>query len=71
MSTYNAKVYEQQGADTFVVDEGGTLSFNTTTTAVTFTVTSGKLIVANIPTADPHVAGALWANVGVLTISAG
>jgi len=71
MSTYNAKVYEPQGADTFVIDEGGTLSFNTTTNAVTLTVTSGKLIIANLPTANPAVAGALWNNAGVLTVSAG
>lgn len=28
-------------------------------------------LVAGIPTADPHVAGQVWSNSGVLTISAG
>lgn len=31
----------------------------------------GNLIIANIPTADPLVDGAIWANAGVLTVSAG
>lgn len=38
---------------------------------------TGSLIVpvvvnaANLPTADPHVAGQLWASTGVVTVSAG
>jgi hypothetical protein len=28
-------------------------------------------IVMKVPTADPHVAGAVWSNLGILTISAG
>lgn len=28
-------------------------------------------MVAGLPTADPHVVGALWKNAGVLTVSAG
>lgn len=31
----------------------------------------GPLLIANCPTADPHVAGAVWSNSGVLTLSAG
>lgn len=35
------------------------------------TGSAGNLKVQNIPTADPHVAGAVWNNSGVLTVSAG
>jgi hypothetical protein len=29
------------------------------------------VLVSGLPTADPHVAGQLWTNSGVLTVSAG
>jgi hypothetical protein len=32
---------------------------------------SGKLLFTGLPTADPRVAGQVWANSGVLTLSAG
>lgn len=32
---------------------------------------NGYLIVKNLPTSDPHVAGMLWSNSGVLSVSAG
>lgn len=31
----------------------------------------GRLIVVNLPTADPHVVGVVWLNSGVMTVSAG
>jgi hypothetical protein len=37
----------------------------------TGTVTLGATVKASLPTADPHVAGQLWANAGVVTVSAG
>lgn len=60
-----------------------TISKNATTGAVTTTATfgastsitdltaSGVVIFSSLPVADPHVAGQLWANSGVLTVSAG
>lgn len=33
--------------------------------------TSGTVKFTSLPTADPHVAGQLWANSGVVTVSAG
>lgn len=33
--------------------------------------TTGAVIMANLPTSDPLVAGQLWNNTGVLTVSAG
>lgn len=32
---------------------------------------NGNILVMNIPTADPGVAGQLWSNLGILTVSAG
>jgi hypothetical protein len=60
-----------------------TISKNATTGAVTTTATfgastsitdltaSGVVIFSDLPTSDPAVAGQLWANSGVLTVSAG
>ncbi|MCC8972159.1 hypothetical protein [Bradyrhizobium brasilense] len=58
--TYQAKVYAKQGGTQFVVASGGQL-----------TVESGGKVVVTLPTADPHVVGQLWANSGVVTVSAG
>lgn len=30
-----------------------------------------QIMMSNIPTADPHISGLLWSNLGILTISAG
>ncbi len=34
-------------------------------------MSGAKWIVTAVPTADPHVVGQVWANSGVLTVSAG
>ena len=68
-----------------VRSEGGfqTITKNATTGAVTVTATlgantsvstlttSGVVIMTGLPVADPLIAGALWNNSGVLTVSAG
>lgn len=38
---------------------------------VTDLTTSGTVILSGLPTSDPSVAGQLWNNSGVLTVSAG
>lgn len=35
------------------------------------TIDGGDLILSNLPTSDPAVAGRLWSNLGILTVSAG
>ena len=35
------------------------------------TLTTTGAVVMTLPVADPHVAGQLWANAGVVTVSAG
>ena len=42
-----------------------------TTTAGDLTVTGDVVMMANLPTSDPSNAGQLWANSGVVTVSAG
>lgn len=68
-----------------VRSEGGfqTITKNATTGAVTVTATLGAatsvndltvadvVIFSGLPTSDPAVAGQLWNNAGVLTVSAG
>lgn len=58
--TYQTKVYHKNGGDEVVVASGGQL-----------TVESGGKVIVTLPTADPAVAGQLWSNAGVVTVSAG
>ena len=55
-------------ATTGAVTVTGTLGANTSVTTLT---TSGAVIMTGLPTSDPVVAGQLWSNSGVLTVSAG
>ena len=62
-----------------VRSEGGfkDIAKNTTTGAVTENIsithdgTNSVVIISDLPTADPSVAGQLYSNAGVLTVSAG
>jgi hypothetical protein len=63
--SYQTKNYEKQGGDEWVI--GGTLTVG----GIAFTTDGTNIIVTGLPTADPHVVGALWANSAVLTVSAG
>lgn len=67
MSDYSAKVHNDVGGDSLTVDAGGKIVIGNATFAVD---SSGKLILT-LPTTDPAVAGALYSNSGVLTVSAG
>ena len=51
--------------------KAGGLTFETGATDVTLAVSTGNIIVSNLPVADPEVQGALWSNNGVLTLSEG
>ena len=42
-----------------------------TATSITDLTASGVVIFSDLPTADPEVAGQLWSDAGVLTVSAG
>ena len=74
-TTFNGPVRSENGFQT--------VTTSATTGAVTVTATFGEatsindltvadvVIFSGLPTADPVVAGQLWSNAGVLTVSAG
>ena len=68
MADQNTKIYRKPGGNEMVVDKGGKLTLGNA--AITINA-AGQSLLTGFPTADPHVAGALWANAGVLTVSAG
>lgn len=66
--SYEPKIYKEQGGNRQTVAAGGSHKIGN----AVFTVNAaGQVIVTGLPTANPAVAGALWSNSGVLTISAG
>ena len=68
MSDYSAKVHMEVGGDRQTVDAGGSIKIGN---AIFTADANGQVIVTGLPTANPTVAGALYNNAGVLTISAG
>ena len=52
---------------TITLANGGAIALGGTVTA---TITAGDVILSGVPTSDPGVTGALWANSNVLTLSA-
>ncbi len=66
--SYGPKVYMEQGGDTQVVADGGSIELGA---SVTLTVSGTNVIITGLPTSDPSVAGALYTNSLVLTLSAG
>lgn len=57
--------FENEKHTGVVTADGLTLTANSVITA------QGHLLVSGLPTTDPHVVGALWANAHVVTVSAG
>lgn len=54
---------------TFAEAEDGTVTF--TVPGTTFLTAGASTVVLDLPEADPEVAGQLWSNAGVVTVSAG
>lgn len=63
----NVKVSLPQGGDSLDVASGG----NITLGSIVLTVSGANVIITGLPTSDPAVAGALYSNSNVLTVSAG
>jgi hypothetical protein len=66
--SYNTKVYVEQGGQTQVIADGGSLELGAN---VALTVSGTNVVITGLPTSDPSVAGALYSDSGVLTLSAG
>jgi len=64
-TTFTGPVVSTNGFDGAV---GGNTPAAVTATTLT---ASGTVILSGLPTSDPSVAGQLWSNSGVLTVSAG
>jgi hypothetical protein len=64
-STFTGPVRSQNGFETITV--------NSTTGAVTVTaaINGGTVVLPDLPTSDPAVAGQLWNDAGTLKVSAG
>ncbi len=74
-TTFSGPVRSENGfqtvtknATTGAVTVTATLGAATSVTSITAT---GAVIFSGLPTSDPAVAGQLWSNAGVLTVSAG
>lgn len=71
-----AKVYMNQGGDEMTVASGGKITVSSggecdLGTGVTLSVSGTNVLITGLPTSDPSVAGALWVDTGVLTVSSG
>ena len=53
------------------IDENSTTGAITENISITHDGTNSVVIIKDLPTADPSVAGQLYSNSGVLTVSAG
>ncbi len=74
-TTFNGPVRSENGFQTISINATtGTVTVTSTVgpaTSVNTLTVSGTVILSGLPTANPNVAGAIWSNSGVLTVSAG
>ena len=75
-TTFSGPVRSEGGFQVITINGStGTVTVNATygaSATVANLTASGTLIkFTNLPVADPNVAGAIWSNSGVLTVSAG
>jgi hypothetical protein len=74
-TTFNGPVRSQNGFQSISINSStGAVTVNATfgaaTTVSTISATGATNVIV-IPTADPHVVGAIWNNGGTLAVSAG
>jgi len=55
----------------FEGDVTGSVTATDLTTTGTVTIDGTTVVISDLPTSDPGVAGQLWNNAGVLSVSAG
>lgn len=74
-TNFSGPVRSENGFQSITVNAStGTVTVNATygtNAAITNLTASGTVIFSGLPTADPAVAGAVWSNSGVLSLSAG
>lgn len=72
----NVTIHKDQGGDAMTVGDGGSITLEDGASmplgaSVTLSVSGTNVLITGLPTSDPSVAGALYTNTGVLTVSAG
>lgn len=74
-TTFNGPVRSENGFQSITINAAtGTVTVNATygaSAAVANLTASGTVIFSGLPTSNPNVAGAVWSNAGVLSLSAG
>ncbi len=75
-TTFNGPVRSENGFQTISINGStGTVSvtaaYGANATTANLTASGSVIILSGLPTADPLVAGRLWSNSGVVTVSAG
>jgi hypothetical protein len=74
-TTFNGPVRSENGFQSVTKNATtGAITVDATFAAATVIedlTASGTIILSGLPTSDPSVAGQLWSNSGVLTVSAG
>ena len=74
-TTFSGPVRSQGGFEVITINATtGTVTTTSTygaNASVANLAASGTVILSNLPVADPNVAGQIWSNSGVLTVSAG
>lgn len=69
-TTFSGPVRSENGFQTISINAStGTVTVGST--YGTNMVVSGTVILSGLPTSNPNVAGAVWSNAGVLSLSAG
>jgi len=67
-TTFSGPVASDNG---FEGDVTGSVTATDLTTTGTVTIDGTTVVISDLPTSDPGVAGQLWNNSGVLSVSAG
>lgn len=68
-TTFNGPVRSENGFKD--ITKNASTGAVTTNISITYDGTNSVVILNDLPTSDPSVAGQLWSNSGVLTVSAG
>ena len=75
-TTFSGPVRSENGFQSITVNGSTgavtvTASYGASATMANLTASGTRIILSGLPTSNPNVAGALWSNSGVVTVSAG